>query len=227
MEKKTIVAISLISAVISLIYLLLSYFGIIRYGSIYLYSIESYSRNYKNLDRVDNNHRVIISLKADKNINKLDKTIKSLLDQTVKVDFITLILPSTSKFSLANNLENVIKLDKCDNDYGNLTCLIPNLLREGDAQTQIILLKTGFIYGKDFIETLLEKSQKNPNSIIYTKNKKDNLNLSKGVLVTTDMFSAKFIDETSTKKDKDKWFNDYIKDINKISIKDRENYKII
>jgi hypothetical protein len=227
MEKNTIVAISLISAVISLIYLLLSYFGIIRYGSIYLYSIESYSRNYKNLDRVDNNHRVIISLKADKNINKLDKTIKSLLDQTVKVDFITLILPSTSKFSLENNLENVLKIDKCDNDYGNLTCLIPNLLREGDAQTQIILLKTGFIYGKDFIETILEKSQKNPNSIIYTKNKKDNLNLSKAVLVTTDMFSAKFIDETSTKKDKDKWFNEYIKDINKISIKDRENYKII
>jgi hypothetical protein len=195
----------------------------------YIYSIDSYSHNYKNLDRVDNNYRVIISLKADKNLHKLDKTIKSLLDQTVRVDFITLILPSTSKFSLPDNLKNVVKLDKCENDYGNLTCLIPNLLREGDAQTQIILLKTGIIYGKEFIETLLEKARENPNSIIYTKNKNHkDINLSKGILVTTDMFSAKFIDDTSVKKDKDKWFNDHINhNIDKISIKDRENYRII
>ena len=93
MEKKTIIIISLISAIFSLIYILLNYFGVIRYFGLYFSPVEKYIKKYKNLDKIGE-HKIIISLtETPEQIKKITPTIKSLLDQTVKVDLISIVIP--------------------------------------------------------------------------------------------------------------------------------------
>src|SRR3989344_4209045 len=96
MTKKTIIILSVVSTILSLVYIFLVYFGIIRYFSIQIYPLESYSKNYKNLDKAskDEKNRVIVSLSTSPNkIKKLKPVINSILDQTVRVDEIAISIP--------------------------------------------------------------------------------------------------------------------------------------
>ena len=222
MEKKTIIIISLLSTVFSLIYVLLSYFGFTRYLGMYFFSIEKYGKNYKNLDKTGKD-RVVISLAiTTKQKSKLSKVIKSLLDQTVRVDLITLIVPNKSDYQY---IENFVSIFKCGKDQGILNCLIPSIIRENESTTRIITLGDNTIYGKDFIETLMEKSEKYPDSIIYSNNS-NIIDLTKGVVFSTKFFNTDFI-EVPKGVNGNKWVNDYFKNFPKEKIIYKENYKIL
>ena len=222
MEKKTIIIISLLSTVFSLIYVLLSYFGFTRYLGMYFFSIEKYGKNYKNLDKTGKD-RVVISLAiTTKQKSKLSKVIKSLLDQTVRVDLITLVVPNKSDYQY---IENSVSIFKCGKDKGILNCLIPLIIRENESTTRIITLGDNTIYGKDFIETLIEKSEKYPDSIIYSNNS-NSIDLSKGVVFSTKFFNTDFI-EVPKGVNGNKWVNDYFGNFPKEKIIYKENYKII
>ena len=228
MEKKTIIIISLLSTVFSLIYVMLSYFGFTRYLGMYFFSIEKYGKNYKNLDKIGKD-RIVISLAiTTKQKSKLSKVIKSLLDQTVRVDLITLIVPNKSDYQY---IENFVSIFKCGKDQGILNCLIPSIIRENESTTRIITLGDNTIYGKDFIETLMEKSEKYPDSIIYSNNSNTNSNsntidLTKGVVFSTKFFNTDFIDVPKGVNG-NKWVNDYFKNFSKEKIIYKENYKIL
>ena len=89
MEKKTIIIISVVSIIISLIYILLNYFGLLRYMGMYLYSPSTFGEAYKKLDEGDKNNRIVISLTTTpENLKNITPVINSLLDQTVKVNLI-------------------------------------------------------------------------------------------------------------------------------------------
>lgn len=225
MEKKTIIIISLISAVLSLIYVLLNYFGLTRYAGLYMFSIEGYVNNYKNLDKIGENRTIISLTTTPEQMKQLTPTIKSLLDQTVRVDLISVIVPYGNQYKLPSKLEKSVSIFRCGEDKGELNCILPAILREGESTTKIITLGAGKVYGKDFIETLLEESEKNPTKIIYNNNK-DYINITKGVVFSTSFFDENFLNVPKD-IDANKWINDYFKSFPKEKINYRENYKSI
>ena len=118
MEKKTIIVISLVSAIFSLIYVLLTYFGLTRYVGLYMFSTEGYSKKYKNLDKLGK-YKTIISMTATpKQMEKLTHTIKSLLDQTVRVDLISIVVPYGNNYRLPDELKSSVVVIRCDKDQG-------------------------------------------------------------------------------------------------------------
>lgn len=223
MEKKTIIIISLITAILSLIYVLLNYFGLLRYGQLYIFPIETYSKDYKNLDKIGKN-RTIISLTATpESIKKITSTVKSLFDQTVKVDLFSIVIPYGDKYKTPSKLKDSVTVFRAGEDRNELNSLIPTLSREGESTTRIITLESGKIYGKDFIEELLEKSEKNPDKIIYV-NDKDYIDLNKGAVFSTKFFDSKFLNPPKG-IDPNKWVNEYFKNFPKEKISYGENYK--
>lgn len=126
--------------------------------------MKDYVANFKLLEKACPG-RVVISLTTTpKRIKNLTAVINSLLDQTVKVDEIALNLPykfhnqTDEKYDIPKELEDIINVYRCGKDYGPMTCLVPTLLREKEAGTKIIFLNDDVIYGKDFIETIVDAS---------------------------------------------------------------------
>ena len=226
MKKKTIIIISIISiisAIFSVVYLLLNYFGLIRYINIYLYSTESYQKNYKNLDKIGKYKTIISLTTTPKQMSKLSHVIKSLLDQTVRVDLISINVPNGDQYNLPIDLVKSVLLSRCDEDKGLLNCLLPSILKEIESTTRIISLGAGTIYGKDFIETLMDESEKHQDKIIYS-NTNDNIDLTKGVVFYTNFFNIDFLD-IPHKTDGNKLINDYFRNFPKKRINYSENYK--
>jgi hypothetical protein len=225
MEKKSIIILSLLSAVLSLIYVLLSYFGLLRYYSLYYFDIKGYTKNYKNLDKLGKHRTVISMIVTQKQIIDIDHTIKSLLDQTVKVDLISITIPTDFDYTLKDELNDCVSIFRCDPDKGILNCLLPVIMREQESTTRIITLCDGIAYGKDFIETILEESENNPEKIIYV-NKENYMDLSKGIVFSTKFFNEDFLDVPDN-IDSNEWINEYFKNTQKIKIDYNENYNSI
>ena len=80
MKKLTVIILAIISTIISLLFIFLSYFGLTRYVSCYFKNtyklIEKYSKLPKGSD-----HRVVISFTCSPNkVNKLKPFINSILE---------------------------------------------------------------------------------------------------------------------------------------------------
>ena len=223
MEKKTIIIISIISVTISMIYLLLQYFGLLRYVGLYLFSSENYIKNYKNLDKIDQSNRTVISLTTTpEKMKKITPVISSLLDQTVRVDSIYITVPRGSQYKLPKNLKDVVTVFRTKQYKDDLSPILSTLMREGEFNTQIIVLGDSTIYGKDFIERMIDESNKEPNKIIYVNNK-DYINLKKGVIFKTNFFKEDIMD-SGDKVDYNEFVNNYFKNFPKKRISYTENY---
>ena len=170
MDKKIVLMV--ISIVFSIITLLVSYYGITRYIALHTSSSEKYVIDYSKLPKADKNCKVVISLTTtpDK-IDKIRPMIRSILDQTVKVDQITLNIPYSSDgdtFEIPDDYKDCMNVFRCGKDYGAGCKYIPTLLREGEEDTKIICLQDDYAYGKDMIESLVDTSNKNPNSSVHS-----------------------------------------------------------
>lgn len=211
MEKKKIIILTLISVILSLVMILLSYFGIVRYMSLHFQSTEAFIENYSKLDKADENTRVIISFTTTPdNIKKIKPMITSLLDQTVKVDQIALNIPYTCNgkpYDIPKEYNNILNIFRSSKDYGSGSKYIPTLLREGECGTKIIYLNDNQIYGKDLIETLVNESNKHPNMAIYTKGDMD---ASGAVLVKPEFFDINVLDRRYEKFN-DQWSKNHLK----------------
>ena len=224
MKKKTIIILSFVSAILSLIYILLSHSGYFRYGLLYMSSTDGYIPKYKQLDQVNKDKRVVISITTSpKQIQKISPIIRSLLDQTVKVDLISIVVPynkPSKKYNIPNDIKNSLSVFRHEGKHGKLIVLIPTIRREGEGNTQIITLGDKTIYGKDFIQDLLETADKNPGKIIYANS--DIINLDKGVVFETDFFDESFFKIPKNMSSND-WINKYFKNHPKKSFKYRGN----
>ena len=168
MQKKTVVIISLVSAVISLLVMLFSYYGITRYISMHTGKVEKYSKNYTKLDKASDENRVVVSFSTPpEKVEKLRPFVNSLLDQTVKVDEIAFNLPEGVDYNIPDNLKNVMIVHKAGKDYGEGNSSVPTLIRENDANTQIVVVEANRVYGKDFIEDILDQLKKHPGKSLH------------------------------------------------------------
>ena len=158
MRKRTILILLIISTIVSITYILLSYFGLTRFLMLHIYNPNNYIESYSKLAKADKNNKTKIVLQSDKeNINKIKPFLNSILDQTCKVDDIIIVLPDKnintpnylSKFSTiveGTGISNTVKKQK-------------------NANTLLILLKDNIIYGKDFIEKIVQKSIESNNHV--------------------------------------------------------------
>lgn len=220
MEKRKIIILTIVSTIISLVVIILSYFGFTRYLSLHLTSSRGFIEKYSKLPTTGSK-RVIISFSTtpDK-IKKIRPMINSILDQTVKVDQIAMVIPykyKGKKYDVPEYISQVANIFPSGKDYGKGTKLIPVLLREDECDTIIIALDDNVVYGQDFIYTLIEESQKNPDSIIIDKK-------GSAMLVKPDCFDYDVINREKEKFD-NSWFLNKAK--NSQTLDYCENYNII
>jgi hypothetical protein len=150
------------------IVVLITYFNLFRYFKIHFDDENSYIYEYKNIPKFEMNNKVIVSFTTSpSNLRRLKPMIKSLLDQTVRIDQIVLNIPDG--YDIPGDYEKMINIYKCGMDYGEGTKCIPTILREGDYGTVIIMLNDEYVYGSDFLETLLKKSKKYPSRAIASE----------------------------------------------------------
>ncbi len=214
MSKKSFIIFTLVlSTIFTVVMIIISYYGIDRYVKLQYYNSSTYIKEYSSLEKADPNGRVVVSLTSTpKQVSKIEPTLLSILDQTVKVDQISLNV--TNECDIPKHYNDICNVFGFCKDYGNGTKYIPTLLREGDKNTKIICLDDSYIYGGDLIETLVNESNRNPDMAIYTKG---------AILFKPSFVSPDVIDRIKPDFD-DKWLFDNIK-VNKKEIKYSEIYK--
>jgi hypothetical protein len=202
--------------VLSLLITVLYYYGITRYLMLYIKDTNIYLENYKNLDKVDTDKKVIISISVQpEKINKIKPMINSILDQTVKVNQIVLNLPNNKEYNIPKKFEKIFTIFRCGKDYGECNKFIPTLLREESKDTIIILLDENYVFGQNYIEDMIEEYKKYKCSI-----------LSKGgILVIPEFFDMDIYNRDNKCLD-NKWIKECIK-VDKKYISDTETYKIL
>lgn len=169
----------IVTTIVSLLLIYMSYYGITRYIYMHMHTNISYIENispvsykkyvneYKNLPKKCDTKVIISISSSNKSIYNIKPCLKSLLDQTVKVDSIILNLPpSNVEYDIPKEYKDVCKIYKSGINYGKFMNCIPTLLRELEYDTIIILLKDNVVYGKEYIETILEKSINYPDKHI-------------------------------------------------------------
>jgi hypothetical protein len=147
-------------------------------------STEYYIKAYKNLPK--KNHRVVVCFSA-KEKQDITPFIRSILDQTVQIDDIGLTIPyGQNTDSLPENVKKVLSLYKHSKDYDDANNLICSVLRETEGDTKIIILEPNMVYGEDFLQIMIEESDKNPDKVIHV-----NTENSKQILVKPRFFTDK------------------------------------
>lgn len=220
MNKRTIIILAIIFSVISLIYIIINYYGFDRYVAMYIHPSEKYIKSYSKLPKGSDSKIIVSFTTTPEKIKGILPMINSLLDQTVKVNQIALVIPYTyngQKYDIPEYLKKIVNIFPVAKDYGDGTNLVPILLREKDPSAIIIGIKDNQIYGKDFIESLVENSEKNCNSVIVDEN-------NRAILIKPEFYEYNVIDRTKDTYNYE-WFIDHAKESRKTSC--NETYKML
>ena len=169
MKKSSIILFTVISTLISLVFIILTYYGITRYIELNLNKPEKYIQNYSNLSGYKNKNIILTFTSNPKNFSKLKPMLNSILDQTVKVNQIYFVVPYKYQSEIPKYIKNIATIFPTVKEYGECTSIIPILLCEKDSNTIILDLKPTYVYGKDFIEKMIETSDTNSKDVIYDK----------------------------------------------------------
>ena len=160
------------------------------------------------------NKKVVINLSIT-NPDKIKPVINSLLDQTVRVDEISI---NTDK-----KLPSYIKdLNKVVRIYQTNLCTKPCIMRENDNNTIILFMNDDKIYGKDFIQDAIDEYKNQANNEVKIIKITDNGE----IIANTSIFNTELLDKCS---EDDFNIKEYVKDNESKfkSIKYSENYKKI
>ena len=215
MRKRTIIILTIVSSFLSLAMILLSYFGIVRYITLHTSSSENFSRNYSKLSKADEKRRIVVSFSLDPSeMDKAKPMINSLLDQTVKVDVIFVTVKQGTNDSVPDYIKDVAVILPAGKDYGDCNNMVPILLREKESDTVIIVLQHDIVYGKDFIEKIVDESETRPSAAIQDSKGRALLVKPEHCGGATDCCSKEYTKKSFMKKIKNLYTMDY-----------NENYK--
>ena len=73
------------------------------------------------------------------------------------------------EYKLPEYLSKIVNVIQKSKNYGKGNNIIPMLLKEKECDTIIIGINDNVIYGKDFLEILLDENKKNPDAVIIDK----------------------------------------------------------
>ena len=163
-----LIFISIGLSLLSVVFIFLSYYGLTRLYKIHTGQCEAFAKGYLKLQKAPTTRKIVVSIAGD-NFEKLKPTIKSLFDQTFRPDQIIISIPPNSTMDLDPfiNENKLITVHKLAKDYGKCCNIMSPLLREKDGDAIIILASQNTVYGPDFIENMVEESEKNPDCVIY------------------------------------------------------------
>ena len=214
--KSFILKVSIFFSLLSIIYLVLSYNGYIRYFMLHFKDTRHLAENYSKKDKYTHykDNKIVVSLYIDNFKENLKPVINSILDQTVKIDSILIFTPENDIDKAPTYLQISSNIIPSVNNYSYGNNIIPCILKEKDSNVIIIPMDKK-IYGEDYIETILEFSHTNPSCQIFNK---DNELL----LFKVDNFDKNIYSFNKQDYNK-KWF--MTKSLNKKEIKYTENYK--
>jgi hypothetical protein len=170
MDKRTKIILFIISIVVSIGTILISYYGIGRYLKLHRGgdTCTGYKK-YSSLDKASTN-RVVISFGPNQDqLRKMGPTIRSLIDQTVRVESVSINVPYS--YDYPQEFEKIATIFRTGRDYGKSSNIIPTILRENDKNTIIIFLEPNIVYGIDFIENIITETVKNPGKAIIVEGK--------------------------------------------------------
>ena len=198
MKKKTIIIWTLVGTLLSLAMILLSYFGIIRYLILHVSGTENFIEGYSKLPEATKG-RIVVSFAAEpKDFNNLKPMLNSLLDQTVKVDQIGIVVPIAHVTDVPSDIRKIANVFPAGKDYGQGTALIPILLKEKECDTIIIALENNVVYGKDFIEIMVDKSKEYPDTVLTDTKRKS-------LLLKPEYYGCEILESSQDKYDHE-WF---------------------
>lgn len=219
LTKRNLIILSIILSIISGIYIVLSYFGITRCWMLKIQNPDTYIEKYSQLPNI-NQKRIVLSFTTiPNNLDKIKPMINSILDQTIKVNQIALVTPyhyKGQKYNFPQYLNKVANNFPAGKDYGFGTKLIPILLREKECDTIIIAINDNYIYGKDFIEIMVQAVEDNPNTVIVDNNRST-------IVLKPEYFDCDIINRKKDTFDEE-WFLNKAK--NSKVIEYNENYKL-
>lgn len=202
MSKKTFLCLALLLTVISLIYMILSHYEFTRYLKLRSSGVESYVANYTKIPKADKNKVVVVFTATEDQLKKIRPFINSILDQTVRVDEIVLVIPYPLSDKVPEESKKVLSVRGYSKDYDDASHLVSSVLSEPEADTKIILVEPYMVYGKYFIQNMVEKSDENPDKLVYGDKKKDK---QYGILI-----KPKFFDEGICEYQKGKGFTNWL-----------------
>lgn len=166
MSKKTFWLISLIFTILFLLYSVMDYYGYIRYYKVCGTSMNKLLENYKNVDKYDKNKVVVIlGIKNYDNISGLEKCIKSILNQNIRIDEIGINIPYKEIGKIPGDLKKIVSIHSYSKDCDQ-NDLVYTLLREPEKNTKIIIINYLRFFGYDYLQNFIDESNKEENSII-------------------------------------------------------------
>jgi len=168
---ENIIIITIIITILSTIVIIIQYFDLFRYYKLRREEISRYIEKYSDVKPYKSKKSIIVSLNTTPDrIGKIKPVLNSLLDQSIRVNkiIVNVYSKSSEPCELPENYKKVGIFNNIKKDYQEK----PNLSilnNEGESETKIIFLSDKTVYGEDFIETLVDESDNNPDSIIHTK----------------------------------------------------------
>ncbi len=175
--------------IIPLLLIFLWWLGVFRCCELKKKPIGQYIEKYKKMKKVDGAGKVIISLTTTPSRVKdksMEIMLKSILDQTVRVNKIYLHIPENKEYEIPDEYNKIVKIMKCGRDYGVCSKFVPMMLKEDNADTIVIILKDNLIYGRDYIERLIKSFMKKPSDAIVSKS---------GTVIKPNFIDGKFVEE--------------------------------
>lgn len=206
MTSRKMIVLALALSILSLVFLIAQRYGWIRYMSVHVRPLETYVEQYKKTkasysSEKTGSDRIVVCFTADaKSIQKCKPFLNSILDQSVPVDDIAVTMPTAEDMvTVPFGMKKILSVNTTNNnvkdatkDIANLVCAV---MREPESKTRIILVRSDVVYGKDFVQNLLENSVKNPDKIVYGSDRKT---LTDGVLIKPGFFSSQMCNTKST-----------------------------
>ena len=189
MKRRQVVILLIVSTIISLVSILLTYFGIVRYFQLHIKSSEEFVAGYRSLPKASGERVIISFAPTAEQLTKIQPVLNSVLDQTVRVDQIALVVPEGQEDQVPTYIREIANVFPAGRDYGLGTRLIPILLREKECGTTIVGLESNVVYGKDFIEVLTDEAESNPGSIVIDRKHY-------AILVKPDYYGCDMLDDT-------------------------------
>lgn len=166
---KPYVELSIWMTMFSVIISILTYYEIVRYIKMYVYSNKCMIEEYKKMSSKLGRKNVVISLDTDNySPRHLKGVINSLYDQTYPVKRIQVNVTSdvyTQYRTDIDILRTNVFVNVIEKDYGKNNNVMPIILFEKNDNLNIICVNDKFIYSKDFVETMMKTKSEQDNVV--------------------------------------------------------------
>jgi hypothetical protein len=191
-----------------------------RYKNLQKASMQQYINNYGNVGKKCKDKVILSFTTTPSRVKDITPMLLSLLDQTARVDQFAMNIPekcNDCSYDVPAEYKDICNIYTVGKDYGIGTKYVPTLLREDNCGTKIILVDDNKIYGKDFIEKIIQESDKHPDKVVYVG---PEFNGSSAILI-----KPEFIDCINHGKCDDIWLKNNLKaDKIMLDYKNNKNY---